>query len=163
MHASIAERIAYGRPYDPVAADTLVPVVPRSGTALVGRILMAGIFVASGIAKLTDPAAAVGYMNSVGVPNADTLVYVAGLAELTGGLALAFGFLTRIAAIGLVVLLVIINLYFHNFWALAEPEAKTQMGQFMKNLSIMGGLLMVVAMGPGRFSVDYAMRKPKAP
>lgn len=163
MHASIAERIAYGRPYDPVAADTLVPVVPRSGTALVGRILMAVIFVVSGFAKLTDPAGAVGYMSSVGVPNPDILVYIAGVAELAGGLALVFGFLTRIAAIGLVVLLAIINLYFHNFWALAEPEAKMQMVQFTKNLGLMGGLFMIIAMGPGRFSIDYAMRKPKAP
>src|SRR5512139_1656007 len=120
MHASIAERIAFGRPYDPVAADTLVPVVPRSGTALVGRILISVIFIVSGIAKLTDPAGAIGYMTAVGVPNPDTLVYGAGLAEVSGGLALVFGFLTRIAAIGLVVLVVIINLYFHNFWALAE-------------------------------------------
>lgn len=163
MHASIAERITYGRPYDPVADDARVPVVPRSGTALVGRILMAAIFIVSGFAKLTDPASAVSYMSSVGVPNADTLVYVAGLAELAGGLALAFGFLTRIAAIGLVVLLAIISFYFHNFWALAEAEAKMQMAQFTKNMAIMGGLLMVVAMGPGRFSIDYAMRKPKAP
>jgi putative oxidoreductase len=129
----------------------------------VGRILMSAIFIVSGIAKLTDPAGASGYMNMVGVPNADTLVYVAGVAELAGGLSLLFGFLTRLGAMGLVLLLVIINLYFHNFWALPEAEAKTQMVQFMKNLSIMGGLFMVIAMGPGRYSIDARLRRPKAP
>ena len=162
MHASIAERIAWGRPYDPVADDTVVPVVPRSGTALVGRILIAAIFIVSGIAKLTDPAGAIGYMNGVGIGNADSLVYVAGIAELAGGLSLLFGFLTRIGAMGLILLLAIINFYFHNFWALPEPDAKMQMVQFMKNLAIMGGLFMVVAMGPGRYSIDARLRTPKA-
>jgi putative oxidoreductase len=124
---------------------------------------MSAIFIVSGIAKLTDPASATGYMNMVGVPNADTLVYVAGAAELAGGLSLLFGFLTRIGAMGLVLLLAIINLYFHNFWALPEPESKMQMVQFMKNLSIMGGLFMVIAMGPGRYSIDARLRRPKAP
>jgi putative oxidoreductase len=162
MHASIAERFAWGRPYDPVADDTLAPVVPRSGTALIGRILIAAIFITSGIAKLTDPAGAAGYMNGVGIGNADTLVYVAGVAELAGGLSLLFGFLTRIGAMGLIVFLAITTLFFHNFWAMTGAEAKTQMVQFMKNLAIMGGLFMIVAMGPGRYSVDARLRKPKA-
>jgi putative oxidoreductase len=162
MHASIAERFAWGRPYDPVADDTLAPVVPRSGTALIGRILIAAIFITSGIAKLTDPAGAAGYMNGVGIGNADTLVYVAGVAELAGGLSLLFGFLTRIGAMGLIVFLAITTLFFHNFWAMTGAEAKTQMVQFMKNLAIMGGLFTIVAMGPGRYSVDARLRKPKA-
>jgi len=163
MHASIAERITYGRPYDPVADATLLPVVPRSRTALLGRILIAAIFVISGFAKLTDPAGAAGYMVSAGIPRADTLVYVAGAAELAGGLALIFGFVTRIAAIGLIVFLVIVQLYVNDFWAMPGPEAKTVIMQFWKDVSIIGGLFMIVAMGPGRFSIDARMRRPKAP
>jgi putative oxidoreductase len=139
-----------------------VPVVARSTTALVGRLLMSAIFILSGIAKFADPHGAIGFMEKVGIPNSGVLVYVAGAAEVLGGLSLAFGFLTRIGAIGLFVYLIIATLYFHNFWALSEPDAKTQMVQFMKNLAIMGGLLMVAAMGPGRFSLDYAMRKPRS-
>jgi len=162
MQASIAERFAYGRTYDPAAADTRAPVVPRSGTALVGRILMAAIFILSGIAKLTDPGAAAEYMSMAGVPNPDVLVYVAGTAELAGGLALLFGFLTRIAAIGLIILLVLINLFMHPFWAMPPEQVDMQRVNFLKNVSIMGGLLMVVAMGPGRYSIDARMRHPKA-
>ncbi len=163
MHASIAERFAYGTPLDPYIDDARVQNVPRSGTALAGRILLAAIFVTSGFAKLSDPAAAVGYMNMAGIPNADVLVYVAGAAELVGGLALALGFLARVASLGLIALLAIINVYFHNFWALDGADAKTQMVQFMKNLAIMGGLFMVVAHGPGRLSLDAKIRRPLQP
>lgn len=164
MQVSTAERIVYGRPYDPVSGATLLPVVPRSGTALVGRILMAAIFIVSGIAKLTDPAAAAGYMTSAGIGNADKLVYVAGAAEVAGGLGLVFGFLTRLSALGLIALLCLINYFMHNFWALPDPDAaQMQQGQFFKNLAIMGGLFMIVAVGPGRFSIDARVRKPRAP
>ena len=162
MHASIAERFTWGHPYDPLAADTRAPVLPRSGTALIGRILIAAIFITSGFAKLTDPADAIGYMNKMGVPAADTLVYVAGIAEIAGGLSLLFGFLTRIGALGLIVFLAVTNYFMHPFWAIPEPDAKMQMVQFMKNLAIMGGLFMIVAMGPGRFSIDSRLRQPRA-
>lgn len=160
MHASIAERLAYGTPLDPVADDTPIHLRPRNTTALVGRLLIAAIFVTSGFAKLTDPASTIGYMNSAGVPNADLLVYVAGAAELLGGLALVFGFMTRLAALGLVILLIPIQFYFHAFWTLEGMEAKAQMVNFMKNLAIMGGLAMVFAHGPGHFSIDRRLRRP---
>ena len=161
MQASIAERLAYGQPLDPVVEDTAVHSAPRSTTALVGRVLLCAIFLLSGIAKLTDPSGAVGYMTKVGIPNADVLVYIAGAAEILGGLALLFGFLARVGAAGLIVYLAITTLFFHNFWALTGAEAKTQMVQFMKNLSIIGGLAMVVAFGPGRWSIDARLRRPK--
>ena len=163
MQASIAERFAYGTPLDPLLDEEHVHTVPRNVTALIGRILLGAIFVVSGFAKLTDPASAEGYMNTAGIPHADILVYVAGIAELAGGLALAFGFLARVAALGLVVMLGIISVYFHNFWALDGDAAKMQMVQFMKNLGIMGGLLMVVAQGPGRASIDARIRGPRQP
>lgn len=137
MHTSIAEKFAFGTPLDPVADDTPVHLVPRAGTALVARILMAAIFLTSGIAKLADPGGAQGYMTAVGIPHADVLVYVAGTAELLGGLALLFGFLTRVGAIGLFIFLIPTTLLFHHFWNMSGPDAKTQMVNFMKNLAIM--------------------------
>jgi putative oxidoreductase len=163
MHASIAERFAYGTPVDPMVDDARVHSVPRSGTALVGRVLLSAIFITSGFAKLSDPASAVGYMNSAGIPNADTLVYVAGGAELLGGLALLVGFLARLGALGLVLTMIPIQFYFHSFWNMEGAEAKTQMVQFMKNLAIMGGLLTVFAHGPGRYSIDARIRRPLVP
>jgi putative oxidoreductase len=163
MHASIAERFAYGTPLDPVDEDTRVHSADRSTTALFGRILLSAIFLTSGFAKLTDTGGAVGYMNAVGVPNADVLVYVAGMAEILGGASLLLGLLARLGALGLFLLLIPIQFYFHAFWNMGGPEAKTQMVQFMKNLAIMGGLLMVVARGPGRFSLDARIRRPFTP
>ena len=157
MQPSIAERFAYGTP---LGDDFEVHTVPRSYTALAGRFLLAAIFIVSGFAKLSDPAGTVGYMNSAGVPNADILVYVAGTAELLGGLALALGFLARVAAVGLFVLMILINVYMHAFWALEGAARTMDMVQFIKNLAIMGGLLLVVAHGPGRASIDARLRRP---
>jgi putative oxidoreductase len=162
MQASIAERMVYGRPYDPVRDVTGVPVVARPTAALVGRILMGAIFIVAGIEKLMGPSGTIGYMQKAGVPNAGALVWVAAVAELLGGLSLVLGFLTRIGAIGLVVYLAIISIVMHNFWAAPADQVQAQMVNFMKNVAIMGGMFMVIAMGPGRFSLDYAMRKPRA-
>ena len=145
---------------DPVADDTPIHLAPRNTTLLVARIFMAAIFLTSGIAKLTDPGGAQGYMNMAGIPHADVLVYVAGLAELCGGLALLFGFLTRVGALGLFLYLIPTTIFFHHFWDMSGAEAKTQMVNFMKNLTIMGGLLALSAHGPGRFSLDHKLRKP---
>ena len=163
MHASIAERIAYGTPLDPATEDTRIHSIPRSTTALVGRILLAVIFITGGVAKLTDPAGSVGYMQSVGIPSAGVLVYIAGVAELLGGLSLVFGFLTRLGALGLVAYLVPVTLYFHRFWELEGMEAQMQQVMFTKNLAIMGGLLALFAFGPGRHSIDDKMRRPLDP
>lgn len=162
MQPSIAERFFFGRPYRPGAGDAVVPVVPRSGTALLGRILIAAIFLISGFAKLTDPSGTIGYMEQAGIPHAHTLVYVAGAAEVAGGLGILFGFLTRFAALGLFVFLAICQPYFHKFWGMPAAEAKNAMVQFFKDVAIMGGLLMLVAMGPGRFSLDARVRRGAA-
>lgn len=163
MHASIAERFAYGHPLDRLVDDDRIHNVPRSRTALVARILLAAIFIISGFEKLRDPASAVMHMNANGIPSADVLVYVAGCAELFGGLALLFGFLTRVAGVGLIVYLCTVQFYFHNFWAREGQDAMMQMVQFMKNLAIMGGLFALVAFGPGRASIDARIRRPLEP
>ncbi|CAN5905243.1 DoxX family protein [soil metagenome] len=162
----IAERIAYGRPLDlddERADDAPIHLVPRSGTALVGRILIAAIFIVSGIAKLTDTAGAAGYMTAVGIPNADVLAVIAGIADVAGGIAILSGFLTRLAALGLIAVLIPTTLLFHAFWTLDGAEAKAQMVNFMKNLAILGGLAMVFANGPGRYSIDAKLRRPMQP
>ncbi|MBZ0232626.1 MAG: DoxX family protein [Deltaproteobacteria bacterium] len=150
---SSVSRFLFGQP---VVTDSAVTA--RHVTALVARIAVSAIFLVSGFSKLSDPAGSTAYMNSAGVPGAETLVYVAGMAELLGGLSLLFGFLTRIGALGLFAFLIVTSLFFHDFWNLTGAERLTQMVQFMKNLSIMGGLLMIVASGAGRYSLDAIVR-----
>ena len=157
----IAERIAFGRPIDfEHEEDIPVAMVPRKTAALIGRIFLAGIFIVSGIAKLTDTAGTAGYMTAVGIPYAHALAIFAGICELAGGLALVFGVLTRLAALGLFLFMIPTTIIFHHFWALDGAEAKMQMVNFMKNLSIMGGLILLWAQGPNRYSVDARMRRP---
>ena len=161
-HPSLAERFAFGTPIETVS-EPHVGTVQRSTALLIGRILIGAIFLVSGLAKLTDPAGAIGYMAKAGIPAADVLVYVAGFAEILGGLAVISGFLARIGAIGLFVFMAITTLTMHAFWNFQGQERIMQNVQFMKNLSIMGGLLMLWATGPGRFSIDARVRRPYSP
>lgn len=144
----------------PATDDMTIHVVPRATTALVGRILIAVIFLVSGYSKLTDTAGAVAYMNSVGIPYADTLVYIAGVAELVGGTAVVLGFLTRLAGLGLILYLITVTMWFHAFWTREGAEVNMQVFQFLKNLSIMGGLAMLAAYGAGPYSLDGKIRRP---
>jgi putative oxidoreductase len=162
-NVSIAERLAFGRPLDPDRDPEVIHVVARPKTALIGRVLLSAIFLTSGIAKVTDPAGTIGYMNAAGIPAAEILVWVAALAEIFGGLSILFGFLTRVGALGLSVFMVFATLLFHDFWSFTGAEQKTQMVNFMKNLAIMGGLFMLIANGAGRYSVDNAIRRPFSP
>jgi putative oxidoreductase len=153
---TVAERIAFGRPFDPV--EDPATHAPRPTWMLVGRILVATIFLISGFAKLTDPSGTVGYMEAQGIPSAHTLAIIAGGAEVAGGLAILFGFLTRIGAFGLILFLIPTTLIFHDFWTMDGAEATTQMVNFVKNLAIIGGLALLVANGAGRYSIDARLR-----
>lgn len=158
--ASVAERLAYGRIEDPERDAFEVHLAPRPTTALIGRVLMAVIFLISGVAKLTDSSGTIAHMTAAGVPAPDVLVWVAGLAEVAGGLALIAGVLTRLAAIGLIVFLALATGFFHDFWNVAGPERLTQMVNFLKNVALAGGLALIIANGPGRYSIDRVLRRP---
>ena len=149
-------RFAFGRP---VAADRTMTVAARPATALVGRILLATIFILSGIQKVAAYEDTLGYMQAQGLPWASGLLVLAAIAEIGGGLAILTGFLTRIGALGLIVFLLVTSLVFHDFWNLTGPERQMQMVNFLKNLSIMGGLLLLVAYGAGRYSIDHGIRR----
>jgi putative oxidoreductase len=164
IHAtSTAERLAFGRPLDPVRDDTPVHVAQRPATALIGRILIGAIFLVSGIAKLTDTAGTAGYMEQVGLPYAHQLAVIAGIAEIVGALSLIFGFLTRIGALGLIIFMIPTTFLFHAFWTFDDAEQKMQMVNFMKNLAIIGGLATIFAFGPSRYSIDHKIRAPLQP
>ena len=151
----------------PAIADRtpIVPEVPQVAPhptiMLVGRLLVAAIFFVSGIAKLINTDATVGHMEQHGIPEAHTLALVAGIAEVAGALALTFGFLTRLGAVGLILFLVPTTFIFHAFWAVPAAEQKMQMISFLKNLGLIGGLMFLVANGAGRYSLDAKRRRVK--
>jgi len=128
--------------------------------ALVGRILLAVLFVMSGLSKLTGYAGAAGYMASAGLPAVSLLLPLTILVELGGAAALVLGWKARWAAGLLFLFLIPVTLVFHAFWAADAAQAQMQQIHFLKNLAIMGGMLMVVAFGPGALSLD-AMQNRK--
>ena len=122
--------------------------------ALVARILLAAMFIISGFGKITGFDGTAGYIASKGLPMPQVVAALTIALELGGGLMLAVGFKARWAALALGVFSVLAAVIFHNFWA---AEAAQKMGQqinFLKNITIAGGMLMVFAFGPGRLSVD---------
>lgn len=120
-----------------------------SAIPTVGRILMAAIFILSGVGKLMAPAATIGYIQAMGLPLASAGLVAAIVVELGGGLLLALGYKTRIVALVLAAFSVVTGLVFHN--AVGDQN---QMIHLMKNLAMAGGLLQVVAFGAGAYSLD---------
>jgi putative oxidoreductase len=121
---------------------------------LVARILLALMFVLSGISKLTGLEGTAGYIASVGLPAAQLLAIGAGVLEVVAGVMLIVGWQARWAALALAAFTVIASLLFHNYWAMPKEQQFMQQLMFMKNLAITGGLLFVFAYGAGTLSVD---------
>ena len=132
----------------------------KPSLALIGRVLLALMFVLAGFDKLTGIEGTAGYIASAGLPMATALAVIVGLLELFGGLALMVGFHARWAALALVLFTLVASLLFHNFWAMPADKAFMQQLMFMKNLSVAGGLFIVAALGAGPVSVD-ARRAPQ--
>ncbi len=128
-------------------------------TPPLGRMLLALIFLASGFGKIGGWHKTAGYMASKGMPLVPLLLVAAVLLEIGGGLSVLMGLKARIGAAALIVFLIPATLIFHNFWALEGTEQQMNMIMFMKNLAILGGLLLVIAFGAGPFSIDNRRRK----
>ncbi|MFB6198546.1 MAG: DoxX family protein [Halobacteriaceae archaeon] len=120
---------------------------------LVGRILLAIIFVVSGAYKIANFGGTVDQIAGKGLPLASFGAVLAIVVELGGGLSLALGYRTRSGAWLLFLFLIPTTLIFHNFWAFSGRQFQMQMISFMKNLAIMGGLLVLTTVGSGRYSV----------
>ena len=122
--------------------------------ALIGRLLLALMFVLAGFSKIGGFAGTVGYMQAKGIPAASVLAVLTIILELGGGLALVFGFYTRWAALALGLFTLLVSFIFHNFWAMPEAQQMMQQLLFMKNLSVAGGMFVLAAFGAGALSLD---------
>ena len=127
---------------------------PTATFALVGRILLALLFLGSGFNKLATPAATQGYIASVGVAMPLAAYLVAVVVEVGGGLMLLAWYRARIAALFLAAFTAAAAALFHS--NMADPN---QMIHAMKNLAIIDGLLQVVAFGAGALSIDQRRAK----
>jgi len=121
---------------------------------LVGRVLLALIFIIAGFGKITGFEGTVGYMQAYNVPMTQVLAVLAIIVELGGGLMIAVGWKARWAAAAIFIFVLIASFIFHAFWAVPADQAQLQNIMFMKNLAIMGGMLYIIVYGPGPFCVD---------
>jgi putative oxidoreductase len=126
---------------------------------LFGRILIGGIFVQTGFAKLMDLNGFTTMLSGSGLPMASVLAPIGAVVEFGAGLAVILGLATRYAALLLIGFVAAATLISHRFWAVAAEQQQAQMIQFAKNVAITGGLLFVFVTGGGRYSLDRWWRR----
>lgn len=133
----------------------------QNWASLIGRILLSLIFIIAGFHKIMDYSGTLAMMTQAGLPSPKTLLILAIIFELGGGLLVFFGWFTRFGAFLLFVFVIAVTISFHTFWTYEAQEAANQMQHFMKNLSILGALLYVMGFGAGGYSFDRARHHKK--
>lgn len=122
--------------------------------SLVGRLLLAALFLPAGIGKIGGFAGVAGYIASKGLPMPELGAVIAIVVEIAGGIALIAGFGTRVAALVLAAFTLVASYFFHNYWGVPAEQAYVQQLMFFKNIAVVGGLLVLAAHGAGAWSVD---------
>ena len=135
----------------------------QATASLLGRLMIATIFLMSAVGnkipKFNDVAT---YMASEGVPLPQVMLAGAIVFLIAGSLSVIAGFKIRLGAALLLVFLVLATYYFHDFWKFEGQEQQLQMIQFMKNLSLMGTMVFLIANGAGATSLDAGLAVRKA-
>lgn len=122
---------------------------------LVGRVLLSLIFLASGLMKLGDWSGNIAYMESKGFFLTHLFLAAATVIEIAGALMVMLGWRARLGAAALALFTVVAAVTMHNFWSVSDGMMKmVETAMFLKNLTIVGGLLLVVAFGPGPRSLN---------
>lgn len=125
-----------------------------STVSLAGRMLLALMFIPAGFSKLTNIGGTAGYIASSGLPFPSLLAVLAGALELFGGLALVVGFKVRWVGLAMALFTLAASLAFHPFWSVPEGQQMVTQLLFMKNMSVVGGMLLISALGAGALSLD---------
>jgi putative oxidoreductase len=120
---------------------------------VVGRVLITPLFLMSGFQKITGFSGVAATMAKVGMPFPEVMLVGAIVFELGGALMVLLGWHARLGALLLAVFTIASTLVFHNFWAVDAAQFPGQLTQFMKNLSILGGLVYIMVAGSGPFSL----------
>ena len=137
-----------------MATANTTPNPAQDTLALIGRILVAYLFIPAGFGKLMGFGGTVGYITSAGLPLPEVAAAIAIIIELGRGIALLLGFKTRWTALVMAIFTVVTALFFHKYWSAPDAMKMMQQINFNKNMAIAGGLLALAAFGAGRFSID---------
>ena len=131
--------------------------VSKLAVVLLGRFLFAAVFLSAGPGHFSKQTIA--YAASHGVPFASSAVPLSGIIAVAGGLSILLGYRARFGAWLIVLFLVPVTLMMHNFWAVRDPMmAQMQFTMFMKNVSMLGGALLISQLGTGPLSLDAWVR-----
>ena len=131
----------------------MTDIINKFGPFL-GRILLASIFLISGIGKIGGFAGTAGYMGSKGLPMVEVLLAITIIIEIGAALMLILGWKAKIGAALLFLWMIPVTFLFHNFWAMPPADQQMQTIMFMKNMGLMGGMLYIMAFGSGPMSID---------
>jgi len=127
---------------------------------LLGRVALGAIFVKSGLQKLMALSAFAASLASRGVPQSSMLAVIGATVEFVGGIMIVTGFRARPASLLMILFVIVATGISHRYWEYADTAARrAQESQFFKNLSILGGFLLLYVCGPGRFSLDTLLRR----
>jgi putative oxidoreductase len=126
--------------------------------SLLGRALIALLFIPAGFGKIAGFAGTAGYIASKGVPLPEVAAAIAIAVELGLGLLVLVGFQARWAALGIAIFTAVITFIFHAYWNVPAELMMKEQQSFFKNIAVVGGLLTIVAWGPGAWSVDAKLK-----
>ena len=128
---------------------------------LLGRVALGAIFVKSGLQKLMALSAFAASLAGRGVPQSETWAVIGASVEVIGGILVVTGLKTRYASLLMILFVIVATGISHRYWEFAEAARRLQESQFFKNLSIIGGFLLLVATGSGRFGLDALLQRRK--
>ena len=131
--------------------------------SLLGRLLLAALFLPAGIGKLTGFSGTAGYISSAGLPFPELGAATAITVEIVGSIALIIGLGTRPAALILALFTLMASVFFHNYWAVPADQQLMQQLLFFKNIAVVGGLVTLAAWGAGAWSVDAHRKSASQP
>jgi putative oxidoreductase len=130
--------------------------------SLIGRVVIGWLFLVSSAGlggKLWNIAGFAGYLKNLGVPAPEFWSWIGVLVEFVVGAALILGVGTRYAALLCALFLIVATALAHRYWEYPTAQVVAQYNNFLKNLAIFGGALLIFAAGPGRFSIDRMLSK----
>ena len=133
----------------------------RDVILLLGRVALGAIFVKSGLQKLMALSAFAASLASRGVPQSSVWAAIGATVEFVGGILIVTGLRTREASLLMVLFVIVATGISHRYWEFADAARRLQESQFFKNLSIIGGFVLLFATGSGRFGLDALLARRK--
>ena len=143
-------------------AQANTPVTRDEVILLLGRVALGAIFIKSGIQKLLALSAFAASLAQRGVPQSPTWAVIGATVEFVGGILIVTGLRTREASLLMILFVIVATGISHRYWEFADAARRTQESQFFKNLSIIGGFLLLFVTGGGRFSTDAWLSRRRA-